>query len=397
MLSRSGWAAREVTLASGDEQLRRESHGSSESSEPTIADVGSSGSSSMRILAALAIVVALWWARDVCIPVVLSVVVSYALEPLVALLESWRLPRPMAVPVVLTALLAIGVGGAYRLRGEAAALVERLPAAAHVVATTIQRATRGTPGAVTRVQQPAQELESAANAATKRRGRDGVTPVRIEEPTFKWSDWLWQGSHGATEFAGQSIMVLCLVYYLLAAGDLYKRKLVRMVPTMSGREIRVGILDEIDRQIERFLVARVIISALIGVAVWLSFRWLGVDEAGIWGVIAAFLYAIPILGPTAVVVCAAVAAFVQFRTPEMTAAVGGVCVAIGVIEANVLTPWLMSRAGNMNAGALFVSLMFWGWLWGVWGLLLAVPITAALKAVWERIPEYQAWAELLKE
>ena len=97
------------------------------------------------------------------------------------------------------------------------------------------------------------------------------------------------------------------------------------------------------------------------------------------------------------VVGAAIAAFVQFRSLEMTAAVAGVSVAIGALEGNVLTPWLMSRAGDMNAGAVFVSLMFWGWIWGVWGLLLAVPITAAVKATCEKIPEFQNVAELLKK
>lgn len=350
-----------------------------------------------RLLAVVAVVGMLWWAQAVMIPLVLSMLISYALEPLVARLESWRLPRALGVPLVMTILLAAGVTGVYGLAGEAASFIERLPAGAHVVATTIQRATRGAPGPVTRVQQAAAEIENATTAATKKPSRDGVTAVRIEEPTFKWSNWLWQGSHGALEFSGQLIAVVCLVYFLLAAGDLYKRKLVRMVPTLADRKITVGILDEIDRQIERFLVARVVISAVVGLAVWLSFRMLGVEEAGVWGVLASVFYAIPILGPTVMVIGAALAAFVQFGTLQMAAAVGGVSLVIGILEGNVLTPWLMSRAGDMNAGAVFVSLMFWGWLWGVWGLLLAVPITAALKAACERIPEFQSWAELLKK
>jgi predicted PurR-regulated permease PerM len=163
--------------------------------------------------------------------------------------------------------------------------------------------------------------------------------------------------------------VLCLVYYLLAAGDLYKRKLVRMVPTLSRKKITVEILAEIDRQIERFLLARVGISLLVGVVVWLAFRLLGLDEAGVWGVLSAVLFAIPIVGPTVVVVAATLAGFVQF----------------------------MSRVGEMNAVAVFMSLLFWGWIWGAWGLLLAVPITAAVKAVCERVPDFHAFAELLKE
>lgn len=363
---------------------------------PAVVEAEQPSALAMHVVAGVALVAGLWWGKIVLIPIVLSVLISYALEPLVARLHSWHVPRVLGVPIVLTILLAGGAGVAYGLRGEATAFIERLPSGVHVVATAIQRATRSTPGAVTRVQQAADELENAANAATGKK-RDGVTEVRIDEPTFRWSSWLWQGWQGALEFAAQSFVVLCLVYYLLMAGDLYKRKLVRMVPTLSDRKVTVGILDEINRQIERFLVARALISLIVGVAVWLSFRLLGVEEAGVWGVISAVLYAIPIVGPTVVVVGAAIAAFVQFRSWEMTFAVASVSIAIGAIEGNVLTPWLMSRAGDMNAGAVFVSLMFWGWLWGVWGLLLAVPITAAVKATCEKIPEFQNVAELLKK
>jgi predicted PurR-regulated permease PerM len=350
-----------------------------------------------RLIAALAIIGALWWGQVVLIPLVLSVLITYALEPFVARLESCHLPRPVAVPLLLATLLAICGGGAYGLRGEAAAFLDRLPAGAHIVALAIHGATRGTPGTVAKVQQAAYELETAARAATKKSGQDGVTSVRIEEPTFRWSDWFWQGSQGAIELAGQLVAVLCLVYFLLIAGDLYKRKLVRIVPTLSDKRATVEILAEIDRQIERFLLARIAICAIVGVVVWSSFRLLGLQEAGLWGVLSAVLFSIPIVGPTVVVIGAAIAAFIQFGSLQITAAVGAICIAIGALEGNVLTPWLMSRAGDMSAVAVFVSLMFWGWIWGVWGLLLAVPITAAVKAIAERTPDFNALAELLKE
>jgi predicted PurR-regulated permease PerM len=346
---------------------------------------------------ALAIVAGLWWGQVVLIPIVLSVLISYALEPLVVRLESCRLPRPVAVPVLLTVLIAGACGGVYVLRGEAIAFAERLPAAAHAVSQAIQSATREAPGTVAKVQHAARELEAAARTATAKRTADGVASVRIEEPTFRWSDWFWQGSHGALELAGQMFAALCLVYYLLVAGDLYKRKLVRIVPTLSDKKTTVEILAEIDRQIERFLAARVMISLIVGLAVWAVFRTMGLDDPGVWGVLSAVLFAVPFIGPTIVVVAAAIAAFIQFGSVGMTAAVFGLGITIGALEGYILTPWLMSRVGDMNAVAVFVSLLFWGWIWGVWGLFLAVPITAAAKAVRERIPDLHAMAELLKE
>jgi predicted PurR-regulated permease PerM len=350
---------------------------------------------SWRIIPALAVIAALWAGQVLLIPIVLSILISYALEPLVSRLQLCRVPRALAVPILLIALL--GAGGAYTLRGEAVAFVDRLPVAAHTVAQAIQGATRGTPGTVSKVQAAARELELATRSASQKRTPDGITAVRIEEPTFKWSDWLWQGSHGAMEFAAQMFAVLCLVYYLLAAGDMYKRKLVRIVPTLSDKKVTVDILAEIDRQIERFLLARLAISLIVGVAIWISFHLLGVELAGVWGVLSALLFAIPIFGPTLVVIAAAIAAFLQFGSVGMAAGVGGLCVVIAAVEGNVLAPWLMSRVGAMNAVAVFGSLMFWGWIWGAWGLLLAVPITAAAKAVCERVPDLSAFAELLKE
>jgi len=350
-----------------------------------------------RVVAGLAVVAALWWAQVVLIPLVVGVLGSYALEPLVMLLERRRVPRAVAVPLLLMVLSGAIGGGLYELRGEAVSFVNRIPIAAHTIAQAIERTRVGTPGTMSKVQEAARELELATNKATTKRASDGVPAVRIQEPTFKWSDWVWQGSNHAMALAGQLFAVLCLIYYLLVSGDLYKRKLVRIMPTLSEKKVTVEILGEIDRQIERFLVARVAISAVVGLAIWMAFRLLGMDAADVWGVLSAFLFAVPIVGPTVVVIAAGIAAFLQFGSAGMAAAVVAVCVAIGALEGNALTPWLMSRVGQMNAVAVFVSLMFWGWIWGVWGLLLAVPITAAAKAICERVPDLAPFAELLKE
>jgi predicted PurR-regulated permease PerM len=159
----------------------------------------------------------------------------------------------------------------------------------------------------------------------------------------------------------------------------------------------VQILEEIDRQIERFLLARLCISAIVGVVVWIGFRMLGLREPAIWGLVAAVLFAVPYVGPAVVTAGAAVAGFVQFGPFSMAGAADGLSLTIALIEGNVLMPWLMSRASRMNALAVFVSLLFSGWICGLWGLLLAVPIMAAAKAVCERVDALESYSELLKE
>jgi predicted PurR-regulated permease PerM len=353
----------------------------------------------IRLVPAFAVIVGLWWAQVVLIPLVLSVLISYALEPFVSRMGSAHIARAVAVPLLLVALVAGSGFGIYSLRTEAVLFIEQLPEAARTVRLALQPDYREQAGTVAKVQAAAQELERAATeAAGPKTAPLGVTPVRIEEPNFRWSDYLWQGSRGVMELGGQLFVVFCLAYYLLASGDLYKRKIVRIVgPSLSQKRITVHILDEINRQIERFLLARIFISAIVGVVIWIGFRLLGLREAGIWGIIAAVLFAVPYVGPAVVTIGAGVAGFVQFGSLAMAGSAGGLTLAIAAIEGNVLTPWLMGRVGQMNTVAVFVSLLFWGWIWGVWGLLLAVPIMAAAKAVCERIEDLSSYAELLKE
>ena len=345
----------------------------------------------------LLIVGMLWWAQAVVIPIVVSLMISYALEPAIVRLSCWRIPRGLAVPFVLLALLSLTGAGIYGLSGEAVAFANRLPEGAHAIAQAVRTKTTGSAGPFAKMQQAAKELETATATSRQPKMADGVQPVRIEEPTFKWNEWIWQGSHGALALATQLIVVICLSYYLMMAGDSYKRKLVRIVgPSISHKKLTVQILDEIDRQIGRFLLARVAISGVIGVAVWLTFRLLDLEQAAVSGVVSGILFTVPFLGPAVVIAGAAIAGILQTGSIGTAAAAGGACAVIAAIEGNLLGPWLMSRAGRMSAVAVFISLLFWGWLWGAWGLLLAVPITASIKAVCERVHDLDPFAELLR-
>ena len=196
----------------------------------------------------------------------------------------------------------------------------------------------------------------------------------------------------------QATIVLFLVFYLLAHGDLYRRKLAHLAgPSLGPKRITVEILREIDRHIGRFLMARVVISIIVGVATWLAFWALGVSQPAMWGIGAGVLNTIPYLGPCAFAASSAMAGLRQFNTGEMAATLAAVSVVIASIEGIVITPILMGRASRMNAGAVFVGLSFWGWIWGVWGLLLAVPILMVIKTVCERIEGCGAVSELLSE
>jgi predicted PurR-regulated permease PerM len=225
-----------------------------------------------------------------------------------------------------------------------------------------------------------------------------VQRVQVEEPAIDFREYLFWGSAGALAFAGQAVLVTFFVFFLLATGDLFKRKLVRIAgPSLEKKKITVQILDEINTQIERFLLVRVITSVFVAVGSWIAFRALGLEQAGVWAIAAGVFNSIPYFGPIIVAAGTAVVAFLQFGTIAMAAYVSGVSLAITSLEGWLLTPWLTSRAARTNEVAVFVGLIFWSFVWGLWGTLLAVPMLVVLKAFCDRVEDLKPVGELLGE
>jgi predicted PurR-regulated permease PerM len=302
--------------------------------------------------------------------------------------------------VVLGVLSGLG-GTAYFLRDHVIAVVETLPDTARRVRTILEERLEDGDGssALDRLKQAASEIEKTADVtATAPPAKAGVTKVQIEPSRFRVSDYFLVGSRGLAEFAAQVTVILFLVYFLLASGDLYKRKLVRIVGSdFSKKRITVEAMHEIDRQIERFLAVQIWMSVFVGVTTWLGLAIIGVAHAGIWGAAAGVLNFIPYFGAVIASVGLGIVAFVQFGTITAGFEAGSVALFIRVLEGGLLTPMFMGRAAGINGVALFVSLLFWGWLWGIIGTLVAVPIMMIVKTVCERIDGLQAVAELLSE
>jgi predicted PurR-regulated permease PerM len=353
-------------------------------------------SAALTVLAGLAIVLVLQYAQAMIIPIVLAVLISYALEPMVAWMTRWHIPRPLGAAVVLLVLTASSGWMLYGLSSEASAIVEQLPRAARRVRQAIEndRPTAGT--AIQQVQKAASELERAASAAAPPPQASGVQRVQVEPPPIDVGDYVVWGSLGIVAAAGQIVLILFLVYFLLASGDLYRRKLVKIVgPSLAQKKLTLQILSEIDRQIEVFLLVQLLTSTIVAVVTWLAFRALGVEQAAVWGVLAGVFNSIPYFGPVIVTGATSVVAFTQFGTLRMAIVVGGVALVITSLEGFLLTPWLTGRATRMNAVAIFVGLLFWGWVWNAWGMLLAVPMLMVMKVVCDHVEDFKGIGELL--
>ncbi len=356
-------------------------------------------SGSLFVLAVVASVYMLHWAKGLFIPLMVGVTLSVALTPVVDWMERWRLPRVLGAGLLLFGALGASVYAAYALADDAAALIETLPEAAQKVRDQMQAQPGDPQGTIQKVKKAAEGIErvaAARHAASAPAPDSGVTRVQIEKPDFSLSDYLWTGTLGLAGAVGQTIAVTFIAYFLLVSGKTFRRKMVRIAgPTFTRRRITVQALDEITAQIQRYLLVQLFTSLVVGVASWLAFLWLGLNHAAVWGIVAGVLDLIPYIG--LVVVCGATAlvGFMQFSSIEMALLISGASAVIHAIESYLLTPWLTSQASRLNPVAVFIGVLSWGWLWGIWGLLLGVPILMVVKAVCDRVDDLKPIGELL--
>ena len=352
----------------------------------------------MAMLATFAAIFMLHWAKAVIIPVMLALTVSYALAPLVNQLQRLHLPRAAAAALLLVGLVSGGGWTAYNLSDEASQLAESLPTSAQKLRQTLRAQRDRRESAIDKVQNAATQIEQAAteNITSAPPTARGVTRVQIEKPRFNVKDYLWTSVPSMAASVGLAVAVLFITFFLLASGDSFRRKMVRLAgPTFARRKITVQALNEITEQIQRYLLVQVAVSVLVGVATWLAFLALGLQQSVVWGVLGCLLNFIPYLGSIALTGGAALVGFVQFGSIDMALLIAGVSVLIHTIAGNLLTPWLTSRAGRMNAVSVFVGVLAFGWLWGVWGLVLGVPILMMVKAICDRVDDLKPLGELL--
>jgi predicted PurR-regulated permease PerM len=352
---------------------------------------------SLVILAILASLFVLQWARVVLIPIMLSVLFSYAFSPLVNWLEHRRVPRWLSSAVLLLGILGAMGSGAYLLRLEAAQLIEALPAAAQKLGQALRSSSGKSTSALETVQKAAAQIEQATRDSAAVTGPNrGATRVVIEAPRFNIKDYLWTGSLGLLALIGQIAVVVFLTYFLMLSGDTFRRKLVKLAgPSLSKKKITLQALHEIAGQIQRYLQVQLLTSLLVGVLTGAALMFLGLDNAAVWGVVACVLNLVPYIGSLVTAAASALVAFLQFGSINMAMAVGGASIVIHTLVGNLLTPWLTSRASRLSPVAVFMGLLAWGWLWGVWGLLLGIPILMIVKSVCDRVEDLKPIGEFL--
>ena len=352
---------------------------------------------SLVLLVILAGLFVLQWARVVLIPIMLSVLFSYAFSPLINWMESRRVPRWLSSAVLLLGILGTMGSGAYLLRLEATQLIEALPAAAQKLGRALRSDSGKSSSPLETVQKAAAQIEQATRESAAVTGPiRGATRVVIEAPRFNIKDYLWTGTIGLLALIGQIAVVVFLTYFLMLSGDTFRRKLVKLAgPSLSKKKITLQALHEIAGQIQRYLQVQLLTSLLVGVLTAGALLSLGLDNAAVWGVVACVLNLVPYIGSLVTAAASALVAFLQFGSINMAMAVGGTSIVIHTLVGNLLTPWLTSRASRLSPVAVFMGLLAWGWLWGVWGLLLGIPILMIVKSVCDRVEDLKPIGEFL--
>ena len=345
----------------------------------------------LTVLAVAAAILLAQFMKDVLIPFVLAGLVFYALDPLVDWLQRWRVPRAIGAALAIALVVGATVSVAFSLRDDALGVIEDLPEAARKIRASWAADTNSEPSALEKVQDAAREIEeTAAAASADPAAPQGVERVQVQEPTFSALDYVWWSSMGALVLLGQAALVLFLAYFLLVYDDLFKRKLVENVgPRLAQKKLTVQILNDIAWQIERFLLVQIFTSVLVGVATGATLWWIGLAHYWVWGVAAGVFNVVPYFGPLVVAAGLGIVGYLQFGTIPAALGVAGLAMFITTIEGYWLTPALMRRVAQMNSIAIFAGILFWSWLWGVPGMLLAIPMMVVIKAVCDRIEDLQ--------
>ena len=347
------------------------------------------------ILTVIALVAALFLARAFFVPLLIGILASYALSPLVDWLTTQRVPRLAAAALVLATLVG-GLGWVtYSLRDQAATMIEKLPDAARKLRQTLSDARVSRPTPLQNMQEAANEIQGAATDAGAKLG-SRVSAVKASEPSAWLRDYALAQSTLLITVAAQAPIVLLLTYFLLASGTHFRRKLVQLVgPSLARKKDAVRILEQVDVQIQRYLLAMLLSNAMVAVCTWLAFEALGLGQAGVWGVAAGVLHFIPYLGTVLIVLSSGVAAFLQFGSILDALLVAGSALLVAGVIGFVFMTWLQSRFARVNPAVLFIALLFFGWLWGVWGLLLGAPLVAIAKVICDRVEPLKPVGELL--
>jgi predicted PurR-regulated permease PerM len=332
-------------------------------------------------LLVLAVLYTLYFAKAFLLPIVLAVLLDFLLSPVVRTLKRAKIPEPAGAALVLLALLgAVGFAG-YSLAGPAREWMARAPE----TLAKVQIGLRDLRKPVEQVTKTAEQVEAATEVAKTGPQEVVVRGPRLSERLFGTTQTLLTGA----------LETLILLYFLLAAGDLFLQKLIKVLPLLRDKKKAVAIARETEASISTYLFTVAMVNVVLGFAIALVMTLIGMPNALLWGALAAIAEFIPYVGATVLLGTLTLAGFATFGTMSHALLVPGAYLAVNLIQSQFVSPLILGRRLTLNPVAILVGLVFWWWLWGVGGAFIAVPLLATLKIFCDHIESLAPIGEFL--
>ncbi|HET9226944.1 MAG TPA: AI-2E family transporter [Thermoanaerobaculia bacterium] len=324
----------------------------------------------------------LYFGRAFFLPIVLALMLNSLLSPVVRGLRRLRIPNALGAALVVFGLLGGFGWGVYELSGPAYEWAQKAP-------QTMRRLERK----LREFKKPVQTMSKATEQVekiTQVGGRQPTPTVQVTTETLGERVF-----SQATELVSGGVVMFILLFFLLASGDLFLRKLIRVLPSLADKRKAVEIARQIQTDVSSYLVTITIINVALGLAVWGILTFLGVPNPLLWGVLAAITNYIPYLGALLMIAVLAMVGFLTFESNTQAMMVPLSFVGLNILESYIVTPLVLGHRLTLNPVVIFLGLTFWGWLWGITGALLAVPIMVVVKIFCDHTEPLQPIGEFL--
>jgi predicted PurR-regulated permease PerM len=352
----------------------------------------------LGILAAAALIWLLKYAEDVIVPIVLGLILSYSLRPFVEWLQRVVfIPRAAGAALLLIILFG-GVGaGLWNLRADVTAVATELPKAARMIREFVGTAKDGAPGLLGDIRRATREIDQASAALSMdqtadRKGVPNVANTTAAAPphstgvTEKVQAFLVERVGSVVGVLSTVGVAGLLAFLLLCAGTEHRKKLLQIVgQSLARKKITLTILNEIHAQVQYYLAATAATNIGLGLATWALFAYFGIERAYLWGIFACLLHFIPYLGTGLFLAVCFLIGLVSLNGFWPAFYMTAIWLIIQFIIGFGLATYIQSRSSRINSAALFIGFLLFGWLWGGWGLIVAAPVLAAVKAVTDRV------------
>jgi len=337
---------------------------------------------SVKLMAAMAVCAALYFGRSLFVPVALAVVLALTLFPLIRAGQKAGLPPVVSALALILTVTACLVLAAVSLSGPVSRLSQELPSIGYQLKYKL-KSLREPLDTIDKAGEQVEEITSQAKDA-------GVQEVVIKQPGL-----VARAADDVVAMVATVLLTLTLCFFLLVSRELFYRKVLRVMPTLSDKKRALQVAYDIERDVSRYLLTvsaiNIMLGACVGGALWL----LGMPNPLLWGVIAGLLNFLPYIGAILGIVATGVMAIVSFPTVAEAAAVPAVYLLFTVLEGQFITPWLLGRRFSLNTVVILLSIAFWGFMWGAVGVFVAVPMLIVLRVLCDRIEGLAALGEFV--